>query len=88
MPLDEVKGSGPKGRITQEDVEGFVKAVMTGAKQTKAQAAKAPAPPLRRGGAPGLLPWPKVDFAKFGPVERKRCRASRRSRARTCIATG
>ena len=36
-----------------------------------------------------LLPWPKVDFTKFGPIEsRSRCRASRRSPAPTCIATG
>jgi pyruvate dehydrogenase E2 component (dihydrolipoamide acetyltransferase) len=70
VPLEEVKGSGPKGRITQEDVQGFVKGVMAGETQTKAGAAKAPA--AAAGGAlPGLLPWPQVDFAKFGPVERK-----------------
>lgn len=70
VPLDEVKGSGPKGRITQDDVQGFVKGVMAGETQTKASAAKAPA--AAAGGAlPGLLPWPQVDFAKFGPVERK-----------------
>jgi len=72
VPLDEVKGSGPKGRITQDDVQNFTKAVMTGAAQTRAAAAKAPA---SSGGGSGeglnLLPWPKVDFAKFGPVERK-----------------
>jgi pyruvate dehydrogenase E2 component (dihydrolipoamide acetyltransferase) len=69
VPLDEVKGSGPKGRITQADVQGFVKGVMSGQAQTKAGAAKAPA----GGGAglAGLLPWPQVDFAKFGPVERR-----------------
>ncbi|HEX7437728.1 MAG TPA: dihydrolipoyllysine-residue acetyltransferase [Caldimonas sp.] len=71
MPLDEVKGTGPKGRITQQDVEGFVKGVMAGSVQTRAQAAKA-APGAAAGGAfPGLLAWPQVDFAKFGPVERK-----------------
>jgi pyruvate dehydrogenase E2 component (dihydrolipoamide acetyltransferase) len=69
VPLEEVKGSGPKGRIVQEDVQGFVKSVMSGATQTKAQAAKAPA--AAGGGIPGLLPWPTVDFTKFGPVERK-----------------
>ena len=70
VPLEEVKGSGPKGRITQEDVQGFVKGVMAGETQTKAAAAKAPA--AQAGGAlPGLLPWPQVDFAKFGPVQRK-----------------
>jgi pyruvate dehydrogenase E2 component (dihydrolipoamide acetyltransferase) len=72
VPLDEVKGSGQKGRITLEDVQSFTQSVMSGATLTKALAAKAPA-----GGAGGsgagldLLPWPKVDFAKFGPIERK-----------------
>ena len=69
VPLDEVKGSGIKGRITTDDVQAFTKAVMSGAAQTKAQAAKAPA---GGGGSElGLIPWPKVDFAKFGPIERK-----------------
>ena len=73
VPLDEIKGTGPKGRITQEDVQGFTKAVMTGAAQTRAQAAKAPASSNAGGSGVGLdvLPWPKIDFAKFGPVERK-----------------
>jgi pyruvate dehydrogenase E2 component (dihydrolipoamide acetyltransferase) len=71
VPLDEVKGSGPKGRITQDDVQGFTKAVMAGATQTKAQAAKTPAASGGDGAALGLIPWPKVDFAKFGPIERK-----------------
>ncbi len=70
VPLEEVKGSGNKGRITSDDVQAFTKQVMAGAVQTKAQAAKAPA-----GGGSGagldLLPWPKVDFSKFGTVERK-----------------
>ena len=70
VPLEEVKGSGPKGRITQEDVQSFTKAVMSGAATTKAAAAKGGG--AGGGGeALGLLPWPKVDFAKFGPVERK-----------------
>ena len=70
VPLTEVKGSGPKGRITQTDVQGFVKGVMSGAVQTAAQKAKVPA----GGGGeafPGLLLWPKVDYAKFGAIERK-----------------
>jgi pyruvate dehydrogenase E2 component (dihydrolipoamide acetyltransferase) len=70
VPLEEVKGQGPKGRITQEDVQAFTKAVMSGATQTKAQAAKAPAGGGDGAGL-GLIPWPKVDFAKFGPIERK-----------------
>lgn len=74
VPIDEVKGSGPKGRITQDDVQSFTKQVMSGATQTKAQAAKAPAASGGSGGSGvglDLLPWPKVDFTKFGPVERK-----------------
>ena len=69
VPLEEVKGNGPKGRISQDDVQAFTKAVMAGSAQTKAQAAKAPAG--GDGAALGLIPWPKVDFAKFGPIERK-----------------
>ena len=70
VPLHEVVGTGPKGRITQEDVQGFVKGVMSGSISTAAQKSAAPAA-ADGGGFPGLLPWPKVDFAKFGPVERK-----------------
>ena len=68
VPLEEVKGTGPKDRITHEDVQAFTQAVMRGDTRTKAAAAKAPA---GDGAALGLLPWPKVDFTKFGPVERK-----------------
>ena len=72
VPLEEVKGSGPKGRITQDDIQNFTKQVMSGAAQTKAQAAKAPAAASGGSGVGlDLLPWPKVDFTKFGPVERK-----------------
>ncbi len=71
VPLAEVKGSGPKGRITQGDLQGFVKGVMAGSVQTAAQATKAPAGAAGGGAFPGLLPWPQVDFSKFGPVERK-----------------
>nr|WP_315235477.1 dihydrolipoyllysine-residue acetyltransferase [uncultured Limnohabitans sp.] len=71
VPLDEVKGNGLKGRITVDDVQAFTKAIMSGATQTKAQAAKAPAASGGGGSELGLIPWPKVDFAKFGPIERK-----------------
>ncbi|MBF6631918.1 MAG: dihydrolipoyllysine-residue acetyltransferase, partial [Comamonas sp.] len=74
VPLAEVNGSGQKGRITQEDVMGFTKSVMAGAVQTVAQAANAPKAAAASGGNTGgleVLAWPKVDFAKFGPVERK-----------------
>ncbi|RZI71575.1 MAG: dihydrolipoyllysine-residue acetyltransferase [Variovorax sp.] len=70
VPLDEVKGSGPKGRITEQDVQGFTRAVMSGQASTKASAAKAPAGG-GGGEALGLIPWPKVDFTKFGEIERK-----------------
>ena len=69
VPLEEVKGTGNKQRITQEDVQTFTKSVMSGATLTKAQAAKGGSG--GDGAALGLIPWPKVDFAKFGPVERK-----------------
>ncbi len=69
VPLDEVRGSGLKGRITAEDVQKFTRSVMRGATQTQAQAAKAPG--AASGASLDLLPWPKVDFAKFGPIERK-----------------
>jgi pyruvate dehydrogenase E2 component (dihydrolipoamide acetyltransferase) len=62
VDLALVRGSGPKGRITVEDVRGFVKGVMAGG----ARPAGAPA----AGAGLGVLPWPQVDFAKFGPVER------------------
>jgi pyruvate dehydrogenase E2 component (dihydrolipoamide acetyltransferase) len=63
--LGKVKGSGNHGRILREDVEAFSKG---GAATAKPQAAAASG-----GGVGGidLLPWPKVDFAKYGPVERK-----------------
>ncbi|PLC07386.1 dihydrolipoyllysine-residue acetyltransferase [Variovorax sp. RO1] len=70
VPLEEVRGSGLKGRITQDDVQNFTKAVMSGQASTKASAAKAPAGG-GDGAALGLIPWPKVDFTKFGTVERK-----------------
>ena len=77
VPLQEVKGTGPKGRITQDDVQAFTKAVMAGTAQTQALAASmaatlAKAAPAGGAGTElGLIAWPKVDFAKFGPIERK-----------------
>ena len=71
VPLSEVKGAGPKGRITLDDVQSFTRSVMAGAVQTVAQVAKAPAASAGSGTGLDLLPWPKVDFAKFGPIERK-----------------
>jgi pyruvate dehydrogenase E2 component (dihydrolipoamide acetyltransferase) len=66
VPLQEVKGTGPKGRITVEDVQSFTRAVMQGQASTKAAAGASGG-----GAALGLLPWPKVDFAKFGAIERR-----------------
>ena len=60
-----MKGSGPKGRITQEDVQAFVKAAMSGGAGTSSSTS---------GGSLGglnLIPWPKVDFSKFGETERQ-----------------
>jgi pyruvate dehydrogenase E2 component (dihydrolipoamide acetyltransferase) len=72
VPLNEVKGSGLKGRITEADVQGFTRSVMSGAVQTLAAAAQnKPAAGGGDGAGLGLIPWPKVDFAKFGPIERK-----------------
>lgn len=68
VPLGEVRGSGPHGRITLQDLQGFVKAVMAGSTQTGAQPAQ---PPAAGGAFPALLPWPQIDFGKFGPVERQ-----------------
>jgi len=62
VDLQSVKGSGPKGRILKEDIQEFVKGALSGA-----------APAGAAGGAGlgelGLPAWPKVDFAKFGPIE-------------------
>ena len=64
VDLLRVRGSGPKGRITQGDVQEFVKGVMRGAPVAPATAARA-------GLTLDLPEWPEVDFAKFGPVEVK-----------------
>jgi pyruvate dehydrogenase E2 component (dihydrolipoamide acetyltransferase) len=67
VDLARVAGSGAKGRITQDDVQQFVKGVMSGA----AAAPGRPAPAAAGTGASlQVLAWPQVDFAKFGPVER------------------
>ena len=58
VDLVKVTGSGPKGRITREDVQGYVKTALS-----------APAAPAAAGGGLDLLPWPRIDFAKFGAIE-------------------
>lgn len=64
VDLLQLTGSARGGRITREDVQQFVKSALSGG----APAAPGPA---RAGGGLDLLPWPKVDFAKFGPIETK-----------------
>ncbi|HCY39198.1 MAG: hypothetical protein QG651_386 [Pseudomonadota bacterium] len=62
--LGKVKGSGTKGRITEDDLKAFIKSVMSGQVSNGAVSA----PSNGSGGGIDLIPWPKVDFAKFGPV--------------------
>ncbi|VTP15607.1 Dihydrolipoyllysine-residue acetyltransferase component of pyruvate dehydrogenase complex [Phytobacter ursingii] len=59
--LAKVKGTGRKGRILREDVQTYVKEAIKRAEAAPAAAAG--------GGIPGMLPWPKVDFSKFGEIE-------------------
>ena len=66
VDLARVAGTGPKDRITQEDVQGFVKQALSGAAPASAAATGA-----TLGGGIDLLPWPKVDFTKFGEIEPK-----------------
>ncbi len=74
VPLAEVKGSGHKGRITQEDVHGLHQVRHGRCRANPGRRPPAPAKAAPGGGNVGgleVLAWPKVDFAKFGPVERK-----------------
>jgi pyruvate dehydrogenase E2 component (dihydrolipoamide acetyltransferase) len=64
VDISKVAGNGAKGRILQEDVQNFVKGIMT-------QSAGSAATGASLGGGLDLLPWPKIDFTKFGPVEVK-----------------
>jgi pyruvate dehydrogenase E2 component (dihydrolipoamide acetyltransferase) len=61
LDLARVEGTGPNGRILLEDLRRFVKGALGGGA----------APPPGAGGALGLPPWPHLDFARFGPVERR-----------------
>jgi pyruvate dehydrogenase E2 component (dihydrolipoamide acetyltransferase) len=65
VDLGKVKGTGAHGRIVREDVQAFAKGGGAAAAPT------AKAAPSGGGAGLDLLPWPKVDFAKFGPIERK-----------------
>ena len=62
--LDKVKGTGRKGRILKEDVQAYVKAAVKALESGAASATGA-----ANGAGLGLLPWPKVDFSKFGEIE-------------------
>jgi pyruvate dehydrogenase E2 component (dihydrolipoamide acetyltransferase) len=61
VELGRIKGSGPNGRITRDDVQGFVKGALSNGAAT-----------ARASAGPGLSlpPWPAIDFAQFGPIER------------------
>jgi pyruvate dehydrogenase E2 component (dihydrolipoamide acetyltransferase) len=62
VDLAQVQGTGPKSRVTQADVSGFVKFALSAPRVSSAAGG---------GGELNLLPWPKVDFAKFGPIDPK-----------------
>ncbi|HEY2624272.1 MAG TPA: dihydrolipoyllysine-residue acetyltransferase [Dyella sp.] len=64
VDVQQVKGSGRGGRIQREDISAYVKhALASGARPSSA--------PVSAGGGLNLLPWPKIDFAKFGEIEEK-----------------
>jgi len=65
VDVTKVIGTAPKGRISQEDVQAYVKNIMTG------QAASPAGAPVAASGGLNLLPWPKIDFSKFGETETK-----------------
>src|SRR5574343_1789050 len=67
VDLGKVPGSGPKGRITQLDVQNFVKGVMAGTVAAPAGAAAGGS--VGGGGNFSVLPWPSLDFSKFGETE-------------------
>ena len=67
VDVAKVRGTGPKSRVMQIDVQTYVKGAVAKAESAPA----APAGGVTGGGVLDLLPWPKVDFAKFGPIEVK-----------------
>ncbi|MFA5704061.1 MAG: dihydrolipoyllysine-residue acetyltransferase, partial [Advenella sp.] len=66
VDLAQVKGTGEKSRITQDDVRKYVKATLTAAMSTHSTTTSSSV-----GGGLSVLDWPKIDFAKFGPIESK-----------------
>ena len=67
--LDKVKGTGRKGRIVKEDIEAYVKTAVKAYESGATAAAASASNGVANGAGLGLLPWPKVDFSKFGEVE-------------------
>lgn len=65
VDVAKVPGSGPKGRITQDDVRRFIKGILSGAQATSSASGSS----AHQGGGLNLLPWPKIDFSKFGPTQ-------------------
>ena len=73
VDLHQVSASGPKGRILQDDVIALIKQVMSAGAASRTSASRTSTSPTtgsaNLGGGLDLLPWPKIDFAKFGAVE-------------------
>lgn len=63
VDVAKVPGSGPKGRITQDDVRRFIKGILSGTQATSSGSG------ANQGSGLNLLPWPKIDFSKFGPTQ-------------------
>ncbi|AUX21585.1 branched-chain alpha-keto acid dehydrogenase subunit E2 [Sorangium cellulosum] len=71
VDISRVPGTGPRGRVLHEDVQRFVKGVFAQLEGGALPAAGGAGGGVTGGGALNLVPWPQVDFAKFGPVEVK-----------------
>ena len=68
LTFDRVKGTGRKGRVVKEDIQAYVKTAVK-AFETGTVSSAAAGNGVANGAGLGLLPWPKVDFSKFGEVE-------------------
>jgi len=71
VDLARVRGNGPKERVLHEDVQAYVKGVIAASSSSAGGAVSAAPAPADSGAGLGLIPWPKVDFERFGPVERQ-----------------
>ncbi|EGV06368.1 dihydrolipoamide acetyltransferase [Haemophilus pittmaniae HK 85] len=67
--LDRVKGTGRKGRVVKEDIQAYVKTAVKAFETGSVSSSAAAGNGVANGAGLGLLPWPKVDFSKFGEVE-------------------